>query len=216
MLLQTIRKLSRKRRPAPGKGENENLILHYAGSILSKYLTGIEEHLHNLPLLKRFGSSLNTSRGQLLLYMIEFEISNRINRNNFLNAEEKIALLPHCLHDLTKQCISSIDGLDYRCKGCSKHCYINKISTLLKDNDISSYIWKEASRNEMFGSKDKRKKGILGIACLPELIRGIRQVEKRGVPVLGLPLDANRCVRWMGDFYENSFNVKKLASLIAK
>lgn len=215
-LLMAIRKLSRKKKPAGIKEGKNVLILTTAERNLSKYITGIDEHLKNISFIERFEKAITTSRTQYLLYMLEFEISNRINRERYLKAKNKIALLPHCLHDLTKKCVSEVDGLDYQCKGCSKACYINKMSKIFKDAGINPYIWKEASRNKLFGKKGNSDTGIFGVACLPELINGIRHVSKRGLPVLGLPLDANRCIRWMGDFYENSFNLKQLELLIKR
>jgi hypothetical protein len=59
-----------------------------------------------------------------------------------------------------------------------------------------------------------RDVGAFGIACIPELVNGMRSCAKYNVPAIGVPLDANRCVRWMGDFYPNSVNEKKIISLI--
>ncbi len=213
-LLAAIVKLGKKKEPSGIKNENEKLILSISESIMLKYLTGIDAHLKNLTFMERFEKTITTSKSQYLLYMLEFEISNRINIDKFRRTKNKIALLPHCLHDLSKKCISEVEGLDYRCKGCSKSCYINKMSKLFMDADIIPYIWKEASRNKLFGKKGNNETGVVGIACIPELINGIRHVSKKGLPVLGLPLDANRCVRWMGDFHENSFNLKQLEALL--
>ena len=35
------------------------------------------------------------------------------------------------------------------------------------------------------------------------------------VPVFGLPLDANRCARWLGDFYPNTASLARLEALLA-
>jgi len=42
----------------------------------------------------------------------------------------------------------------------------------------------------------------------------MRLCAKYDVPAIGVPLDANRCIRWMGDFYPNSVNEKKILSLL--
>jgi hypothetical protein len=52
--------------------------------------------------------------------------------------------------------------------------------------------------------------GVLGIACIPELAWGMRACMKRKIPVVGIPLDANRCMRWMGRFEETSVNLERL------
>ena len=55
--------------------------------------------------------------------------------------------------------------------------------------------------------------GVLGIACIPELVFGMRLCRKYDVPVIGIPIDANRCSRWMGDFYEKSVNMVRLENM---
>jgi len=44
----------------------------------------------------------------------------------------------------------------------------------------------------------------------------MRNCQKKNLPVVGIPLDANRCVRWMGEFNPNSVNLEILGLLISK
>jgi hypothetical protein len=62
--------------------------------------------------------------------------------------------------------------------------------------------------------KEGNSLGVLGIACVPELVRGMRMCLKYDVPVVGVPLDANRCARWWGEFHSNTVNLVKLESLL--
>jgi len=57
--------------------------------------------------------------------------------------------------------------------------------------------------------------GVMGIACIVELTMGMRSCQKADLPVIGLPLNANRCIRLMGDFYENSVDLEELKLLIS-
>jgi len=191
-------------------------ILTEAETQLSKYLTDVDSHLKRLTLAEKCDSTLTTSREQYLLYMLEIEIVNRINKEKFKSSESKFAFLPHCLHDLDKDCLSASDGTDYVCKSCSKNCSINAVSKLLKINDIKAYIWREADLKKIFklARSIGQSIGVFGVACIPELVNGLRLCDKYDVPVIGVPLDANRCVRWMGDFYPNSVNEKKIISLL--
>jgi len=191
-------------------------ILHLTEDKLSKYFTNIDSHLRNLALSKKCGSTLNTSREQYLLYMIEIELVNRLNKDKFNSAETKFAFLPHCLHDLDKDCLSASDGTDYVCKSCSKNCSINSVSKKMKLRDIKAYIWREADLKKIFrlAKSSGRSIGAFGVACIPELVNGLRLCAKYDVPAIGVPLDANRCVRWMGDFYPNSVNEKTILSLL--
>jgi len=221
-MISIIRKYSSKRRvlKAEKKKEVSNSliakILNQAEIRLAKYFTELDFHLKNLSLADKCDSTLTTSREQYLLYMLEIELVNRINKEKFKSAESKFAFLPHCLHDLDKECLSSSDGTDYVCKSCSKNCTINSVSKLMKHNNIKAYIWREADLKKIFklAKSIGQSIGAFGIACIPELVNGLRLCVKYDVPAIGVPLDANKCIRWREDFYPNSVNEKKILSLL--
>ena len=209
---RTLKKES-KRNPVRSPLGN---ILHSAEQTLSKYFTDIDSHLKNLTISEKCDSTLTTSREQYLLYMIEIEIVNRMYKEKFNSSKTKYAFLPHCLHDLDKDCLSASDGTDYVCKSCSKNCSINAVSKLMKRRNTKAYIWREADLKKIFrlAKSSGENIGVFGIACIPELVNGMRLCAKYDVPAIGVPLDANRCVRWMGNFYPNSVNEKKILSLL--
>jgi len=219
-LLKVVRRMSpRKRmlfRAKDGSGDPDAVfILGRIGAPLSEYTVFVKEHLDKMPILKFWDRRLRTSEEQYHLHMLEIELINRINADSFRRCERKIALLPYCLQDWSGSCKSSMGDLDYVCRSCSRKCYINRVTSILKEHEISAYIW-------MTGDLKKLKKlpksggrvGGVGIACIPELVHGLRSCEPLGIPAIGLPLDANRCIRWTGTFHENSVNLARLARLV--
>jgi hypothetical protein len=64
--------------------------------------------------------------------------------------------------------------------------------------------------------KEKRTFGVLGIACIPELTWGMRNCRKHNIPVVGLPLNANRCIRWFGEFFPNSVDLAEIERLVSE
>ncbi|HEY5125659.1 MAG TPA: DUF116 domain-containing protein [Ignavibacteria bacterium] len=184
----------------------------------SKYLVNVEEHLKSISFLQMWDRRLSTSFEQYLLYVLEIELTNRIYSEEFLQSGKKLAFLPHCLRDFSKNCMASPDELDHLCKGCSKQCTINSISKLLKQSEVTPYIWLKADLKKLFKTfkNNSENPGVLGIACIPELVFGMRLCRKYNIPVVGIPLDANRCSRWMGDFYNNSVNTNKLNKILYK
>ena len=56
--------------------------------------------------------------------------------------------------------------------------------------------------------------GVLGIACIPELIWGLRTCRKNNIPAVGIPLNANRCIRWFGEFLPNNVDLAELSRLL--
>jgi hypothetical protein len=185
-------------------------------SELSPFTPHVNEHLKEQPLFSLRDRVMRLKEWQYYMYMLEFALVNRINREKFAACDNKIALLPHCLRDLMKDCKAESDGTDMLCRHCSENCYLNEISLLLADKGIKPYIWMTAYLRKIIRDNNPGKKsiGILGIACIPELINGMRACIKKGIPVVGMPLDANRCGRWMGDFYPNSINLEYLRTII--
>ena len=129
--------------------------------------------------------------------MLEVELTNRLYREEFIKAPGKIALLPYCLQDFTVNCKSEKAGFDYQCRHCSAKCFQNHASMILKANNIEPFIWSGSNMKKLAGHTpgEKRTFGVPGIACVPELTFGMRSCRSKGILVVGIPLNANRCIQ---------------------
>lgn len=180
------------------------------------YTQATKSHLRQFPFFKFWDRRLSTSELQYHLYMVEIELTNRIHIEIFKKSTWKIGLLPYCLREFDHDCKAVAGGFDVECKSCSKTCFTGKVSKLLRENEIKPYIWNgsDLKRFSVYARQRGEIPGVLGIACIPELTMGMRKCMKLDLPVIGLPLNANRCIRWTGNFHENSVYVEKLAELI--
>jgi hypothetical protein len=183
---------------------------------LALYTTGVKEHLRTLPLSQRLDSILRTKEVQYHLYMIEIELTNRMYKEAFRKSEYKFALIAHCLRDFRPDCRSAEGDIETVCRGCTRECFIHLGSLLLKKYNIHPYISLSMDLDKLFKKikAEHQSVGALGIACVPELAGGMRLCVKLGIAPVGIPLDANRCARWMGQAHESSFNLEELESLI--
>ncbi len=183
---------------------------------LSIYTRKVANHLRNLPLAKRMDSTLATPEGKYHLYMLEIELVNRIYREEFKRAAYKFALLAHCLRDFRPGCRSVKGDFEAVCQGCTDDCFIRLGSILLEKYGIKPYISVEMDQERLFGrlKREHPSIGALGIACIPELAMGMRLCLRTGIPPVGIPLDANRCARWMSQAHETSFNLEQLEELL--
>jgi hypothetical protein len=148
--------------------------------------------------------------------MIEIELTNRLNQKLFRNCSRKIALLPYCLREFDHACKASQGDFDTACRNCSKTCFTGMVSKLLRQYGIEPYIWMGSRLRDLVSAEKKKGStpGVFGIACIPELVTGMRECSKLDLPVMGIPLNANRCIRWTGKFLENSVYLEKLEELI--
>jgi len=195
-----------------------NSLLQLIDPHLKEFTQNTEEHLKTLPILKLCDRRLATTREQYHLYMLEIELTNRLFASDFRKADKKIALLPYCLQDFSASCKSEKSGFDYQCRHCSARCYQNHASEILLKNNIEPYIWMGGNMKQLakYTFQEKRTFGVLGIACIPELMAGMRNCRKNNIPVVGIPLNANRCIRWFGEFFPNSIDLTQLEKLVAK
>lgn len=185
---------------------------------LSVYTKGVNDHLRTLPVRKRFDSVLRTKEYQYHLSMIEIELFNRIYRKAFKRSEYRFALFAHCLRDFRSDCRSASGEMEAICRHCTEGCYISVGSLLLKQYNIHPYISVTMELEKLFQKiqSEHRSVAALGIACVPELVQGMRLCVKLGISPLGIPLDANRCARWMNEAHESSFSLRELENLLGQ
>jgi hypothetical protein len=183
---------------------------------LSIYTREVASHLQTLPLAKRVDETLTTTEEQYHLYMLEIELVNRLYKEKFKRARYKFALIAHCLRDFRPECQAEKGDIEAVCRGCTEDCLIHLASVLLEKYGIDPYISMEIEQEKLFRQlKEKHPSiGALGIACVPELAQGMRLCIRTGIPPVGIPLNANRCARWMSQAHETSFNLEQLEELL--
>jgi hypothetical protein len=183
---------------------------------MSIYTQNVSNHLKTLSLAQRFDSTLATPEEKYYLYMLEIELVNRIYREDFKRAEYKFALIAHCLRDFRPGCRSVKGDIEAVCRGCTEDCLIRLGSVLLENYGIKPYISVEIDQERLFRQlkEEHPSIGALGIACIPELAMGMRLCIRTGIPAIGIPLNANRCARWMSQAHETSFNLEQLEALL--
>ena len=183
---------------------------------LQTYTQGVKEHLKSMPFSQKFDRTIRTREEGYHLYMLEIELVNRIYRESFQKSDYKFALLPHCLRDFRPQCGSVPGDMEYVCMGCTEDCFIRLGSQLLKKYGIQPYISITIDQEKLFRrlKAEHPNIGALGIACIPELAQAMRLCIKLGISPIGIPLSANRCVRWMKQAHETSFSLEELEELL--
>jgi hypothetical protein len=183
---------------------------------LSLYTQDVSNHLKTLPVEKRADPTLTTTEEKYHLYMLEIELLNRIYREEFKRAAYKFALLAHCLRDFRPECRSVEGDVEAVCRGCTEDCLIHLGSVLLEKYGIKPYISVEIDQERLFIrlKQEHPSIGALGIACIPELAMGMRLCLRTGIPAVGIPLDANRCARWMSQAHETTYNLEQLEELL--
>ncbi len=184
---------------------------------LSKYTNDTAEHLRDLSITDRFDSIIATKEEEYHLNMLEIEVANRVNRGPFRESEYKMALMAHCLRDFRDYCRSEPGEIEYLCRHCEKECFVHTGSMMLEKYGIKSYISATMDHKKLFSGLKKQHPGLgaLGIACIPQLVQGMRLCGMLDIPALGVPLDVNRCAIWLGWTGVAWFNLEELETLLS-
>jgi hypothetical protein len=184
---------------------------------LSPFTGSIDEHLRSLSLVDRLDPVLRTSRTAYLYYMVEIELVNRINERAFSNAPWRMALVAHCLRDFRPDCKAVPGQVEEVCVQCEKGCFVGSGSRILQRHGVETFISVSMDHPKLFVQllDEHPDMGVLGIACIPELVMGMRLCEGMGIPAVGVPLDANRCARWMDECLETTFSLEELEKLLS-
>jgi hypothetical protein len=220
-LLGLIQKMEKKplvlgSKPAGADRKIVQFVQETLRQSLSIYTQNVANHLKSLSSAKKMDNTLATTEEQYHLYMLEIELVNRIYREEFKGSQYKFALIAHCLRDFRPGCRLVKGDFEAVCRGCTEDCFVRLGSVLLEKYGIKPYISVEIDQERLFRRlKQKHPSiGALGIACIPELAMGMRLCLRTGIPAVGIPLNANRCARWMSQAHETSFNLEQLEELL--
>ena len=183
---------------------------------LSTYTKSVAQHLKTLSAAKRLDATLATKEEQYHLYMIEIELVEQ----NLPGRIQKLRIQIRSDCALSTRFQAGLPGRTRRRRGrmpeLSNDCLVHLGSTLLRKYQIEPYISVRMDQENLF-KKLKHEHpsiGALGIACVPELAMGMRLCIRLGIAPIGIPLDANRCARWLGEAQETSFNLRQLEDLL--
>ncbi|WP_455542106.1 DUF116 domain-containing protein [Intestinibacter sp.] len=152
---------------------------------------------------------------QYYFNMIFSEIMNDIFRQDFLNTDEKIVFLPGCMTQDEKPCKRSNTSYGSKCNHCSSNCNVNRISKLGEKYNFKVYIIEHETTLSSLDIKNNKDIGIVGIACVPNLISGGFKALRLGFIPQCVVLDCSGCSNhWLYKKHMTSINENRLLSII--
>jgi len=155
------------------------------------------------------------SEDEYFFNMIAAEILNRAMKSRFDKASRKIVLLPTCMSSpASGDCKSkTTDGLDIRCAGCTSACRVNEIKNQLAGHDMEARLIPHATSFSKYlrqwaGIPDV---GIVGVACVLNLLSGGYEMISLGIPSQCVFLDFCGCMKhWPGINQPTDLNTDEL------
>lgn len=114
--------------------------------------------------------------------MVGAEILNRAFREEFIRAQEKWLMIPACMrfHN-DKSCMAYETPRGYVCKNCTPGCSVNKLTQMGRKYGFATYIVSHESVLFLHEETKKKSIGIIGVACVLNLISGGLKAKEYGL-----------------------------------
>ena len=179
---------------------------------LKKYINNVDAFIKNFN-FKNYKREdiIYCTKGEIQYYynMIGADIMNKAYKNKFLSTKEKVIFLPTCMRQTYKECQSILTSKGLRCKGCSESCNINRVNKVAKREKYKVYIIPHES--DMFKLVNyEDKKGMVGIACILNLMSGGWKAIRIGYIPQCVILDYCGCGHWRENRKMTNININKL------
>lgn len=125
--------------------------------------------------------SCRRRRVEYHLNMVGAEILNRCYREDFLKTKEKRLLLPVCMRLNFNKCKATKTEDGYICVNCTKSCAVSKYTYLGEKYNFKVYIIPHGSSKFKTEKDEDKIIGIIGVACILNLISGGWKAKRLGL-----------------------------------
>ncbi|WP_036737164.1 DUF116 domain-containing protein [Paenibacillus zanthoxyli] len=186
---------------------------------LGCYTPGVDAYIvNNRQRLKWKENRIFCSRERVEyhLNMVGAEIMNRAFRSGFSATKDKRVFLPVCMrHKSSEACKAVKEGEGYLCRSCSKVCQVNLITAMAKKYGCKVVIIPHAST--AFGHRRIREGevGIVGIACVLNLISGGYKAKEMGYEPQCVLLHYSGCIQhWHPKGIRTTIDLNRLEEIL--
>lgn len=152
---------------------------------------------------------------QYFFNMVSAEIMNQVYKEKFLNSSNKLIFLPACMRQTKKECLCKKSNKGYECIGCSQNCNVNILRKIGQARNVKIYIIPHETLLSNLESKENNKTGIIGVACVLNLVSGGWKAIRLGFIPQCVVLDYVGCSNhWLDKGMMTQINIDKLKNLL--
>lgn len=183
---------------------------------LGPYTVRVNHFLENEKHRGRYDETLRTLPEVVYhLAMLAVEIVNRVERQAFLETQDRIVILPQCMRAKEEgECLARPTPIGPECAGCTKECRVNQITRLGREAGFKTYLSGELV-DLPGGDVARPGTGVVGVACPIPLAMEFRRAKKLGILAQGVFLDYCGCRHhWDPEGFPTETNEEKLLQVV--
>lgn len=173
--------------------------------------TGRKRHLWREDLI-----FCSRQRVEYHLNMVGAQIMNHAYRSDFIKTRKKAVFLPACIRkNLNGTCKARSDKDILHCVRCNLNCQVNKIKELSNRYGYDVLIIPHESSAFSKNTIKEGELGIIGVACILNLLAGGWKAKGLGIPPQCVLLDYCGCKNhWDEEGFSTSINMEQLHKLM--
>jgi hypothetical protein len=152
------------------------------------------------------------------LNMFGAEIINRAMNSQFQRTKRKVILLPTCMSKPAgKKCMARMEGTKLVCTGCSPDCNVNEKRWEFSAHNVEVVLIPHSSdfTRHLTYWKNQTDTGLVGIACVLNLMKGGYELQKLNIPSQCVYLDYCGCKKhWHKEGVPTNLDGKQLTKIL--
>ncbi len=193
-----------------------------SGEVLGRYTANVDRYLNEVRDEHYWQEDVifcGRRRAEYHMNMVGAEIMNRVYKAAFDRTQRKTVLLPACMRLLPAgKCKAVESGNTLRCVGCTAECSVNRLRTLgIRHKFEVSMVSHESSISAAKTDKAgiNSDTGVIGIACVLNLVSGGWMLDDKGIPAQCVLLDYCGCKNhWSREGMPTEINVERLMKVL--
>lgn len=187
-------------------------------AVLDQYTSNVDKFLnekHSEHLWREDVIFCGRKEVEYHLNMVGAEIMNRAFKKEFDERPRKALLLPGCMRESQTICKAEETNLGLRCIKCLKNCNVHQLTDIGDKYGFEVYIIShESSAFSKSSKEDRDQLGIIGVACISNLIAGGWKSGSLGIPAQCVLLDYSSCKNhWDNEGFPTAININQLMQL---
>ncbi len=153
------------------------------------------------------------------LNMFGAEILNRVLLKDFKETTERVLLVPTCMSSPRTECRAVVSGMHLICTGCTSNCNVNLIQHDMKKQNVTVRLIPHSSGFSKFLEqwRDQKQTGLIGVACVLNLLTGGYEMQRLGIPSQCVFLDNCGCKKhWHPQGIPTQLNRQQLLKTVCR
>lgn len=159
------------------------LLDHLGNTELNSYLPHVDEFINYYKTSGRERNDLALLLRDKSCYYINIigaTMLNKVYRKDFIAAKKYYVFLPGCMSSCGVYCKAKQVSDGYECSHCARNCMVSRITRKCKDTGVKVRILFHESEMNQRKVQREDKIGVVGIACILNLLSGGFKARRLG------------------------------------